>query len=145
MLPFISDNEHPEGNRDRTAVGVDPSPNNWHPEETSRKVRTVHQHPGQIIIAPFNMTPQSLAHLHGESVLVKSTQDRHDPPIALRGLLDTRTSPGVVKVVLQYPDMCLAPAHQGIINLDARTVDLLLEEGHEGPYMITVQESIDPE
>ena len=93
----------------------------------------------------FNMNPLSLAHLHGQSVLVKSAQDRHDPSIALRGSLDTMTVPGIVKVVLQYPDMCIAPAHQGIINLDARTVDLLLEEGPEGPYTITVQESIDPE
>jgi hypothetical protein len=90
------------------------------------------------------MTPQSLAHLHGESVLVKSAQDRHDPPIALRGSLDTMTSPGIVKVVLQYPDMCVAPAHRGIISLDARTVDQLLD-ARPGPYAVTVQESIDPE
>jgi hypothetical protein len=90
------------------------------------------------------MNPKSLNQLHGESVLVKSAHDRHDPPIALRGSLDTMTTPGVVKVVLEYPDMCVAPARHGIISLDARGVAQLLQSGHDGTYTITVQESLDP-
>ena len=90
------------------------------------------------------MKTQNLNHIHGGTVLVKSAQDRHDPPIALRGSLDTMTTPGVVKVVLEYPDMCVAPAHRGIISLDARGVDQLLASEHDGAYAITVQESLDP-
>jgi len=90
------------------------------------------------------MKTQNLNHIHGGTVLVKSAQDRHDPPIAIRGSLDTMTTPGVVKVVLEYPDMCAAPAHHGIISLDARGVDQLLASEHDGTYAITVQESLDP-
>jgi hypothetical protein len=76
--------------------------------------------------------------------LVKSAHDRHDPPVALRGTLDTMTTPGVVKVVLEYPDMCVAPAHQDIIKLDAKGVEQLLASERGGVYEITVQESLDP-
>ena len=91
-----------------------------------------------------DMNPKNLSQLHGGSVLVKSAHDRHDPPIALRGSLDTMTTPGVVKVVLEYPDMCVAPAHRGIISLDARSMDQLLASERDGTYTITVQESLDP-
>jgi len=90
------------------------------------------------------MKPSNLAQLHGGTVLVKSAHDRHDPPIALRGSLDTMTTPGVVKVVLEYPDMCVAPAHRGIISLDARGVNELLASEHDGAYAVTVQESLEP-
>ena len=90
------------------------------------------------------MKSENLGRLHGGSVLVKSAQDRHDPPIALRGSLDTMTTPGVVKVVLEYPDMCVAPAHRGIISLDARGIDQLIASEHDGVFAITVPESLDP-
>lgn len=90
------------------------------------------------------MNTEHFDRLHGSSVLVKSAHDRHDPPIALRGTLETLTTPGVVKVVLEYPDMCMAPAHQGIIKLDDRRIDQLLASEHDGVYAITVQEFLDP-
>ena len=90
------------------------------------------------------MKPQNLERLHGGSVLVKSLNDRRDPPIALRGTLDTMTTPGAVKIALEYPDMCVAPAHQDIITLDARGIDQLLAHEHDGVYEISVPQSLDP-
>ncbi len=90
------------------------------------------------------MKTEVLDRLHGGSVLVKSASDHHDPPIALRGSLDTMTTRGVVKIALEYPDMCVAPAHRDIITLDARATEQLLASEHDGVYEITVPQSLDP-
>jgi hypothetical protein len=89
------------------------------------------------------MNTENLNRLHGGNVLVKSAHDRHDPPIALRGTLDTMTTPGVVKIVLEYPDMCVAPAHHDVIRLDAEGVDRLLVSERDGVYEVTVPETLE--
>lgn len=94
------------------------------------------------------MTATDRLHLHGASVLVRSTQDRRNPPTALRGTIDTRATDGSelprVRIVLEYPDMFTIPAHQGIIELDDAQAERLLASEHEGVYEFTIDEPLEP-
>lgn len=92
------------------------------------------------------MNSADLIRLHGQSVLVKSTTDRRDPPVALRGTIDAR-SDGIgqapVRIVLEFPDMSNRAAHHGIIPLDAASVDRLLASEHDGVYEYTIDRPLD--
>ena len=93
------------------------------------------------------MDATELTHLNGQSVLVKSTADRHDPPTALRGTIEARANARgqpVVKIVLEYPDMFNSAAHRGVIALDAAGVDRLVASEHDGVYEYTVDGPLDP-
>ncbi len=85
----------------------------------------------------------SAARIDGAIVLVKSAFDQHDPPIAMRGTLDTHSAPGTVKVVLEFPEMCEIPAHHRAIALNGREVEALLASENEGVYAVTVNEPLD--
>jgi hypothetical protein len=93
------------------------------------------------------MNRSDLTQLNGQSILVKSTADRRDPPVALRGTLNAE--PGArgepeVKIVLEYPDMCNTAAHHGIIPVPAQDVERLLAQGRDGVYEYTIDRPIEP-
>jgi hypothetical protein len=94
------------------------------------------------------MDQRDLDHLNGHSVLVKTTADRRNPPVALRGTIEARTDRAgtpVVKIVLDYPDMSNVAAHQGVISLDGAGVERLVAGGHDGVYEYTIDHPLDPE
>jgi hypothetical protein len=69
--------------------------------------------------------------LHGRTVLVRTAGDPHNPAVALRGTLQVVPEPMFsdrprVKLVVNYPDMFTAPAHQRVFELgEAETQRLL--------------------
>lgn len=88
--------------------------------------------------------------LNGKSVLVKSSRDARTPPIALRGSLQVENTSGLrdgtqVKVVLDYPEMFTAPAHQLVIPLDVADVSRLLAAGSEEPFEIVLPVDLEKE
>lgn len=92
------------------------------------------------------MTATDIAHLNAQNVLVKTTADRRDPPIALRGTIDARTGEDGrprVKIVLEFPDMCNRAAHQGVIWLDEAGVRRLLESEHDGVFEYLTDQPLD--
>jgi hypothetical protein len=93
------------------------------------------------------MNSSVLTHLHGQSVLVKSTADYSDPPTALRGTIDARAdSRGepAVKIILEYPDMNNRAARHGVIPLDNAGVTRLLAGEHDGVFEYTINRPLDP-
>lgn len=95
------------------------------------------------------MTATDRLHMHGASVLVRSTQDHRNPPTALRGTIDTRATDGTelpqVRIVLEYPDMFIVPAHQGIIELDEAQAERLFASERVGVYEFTIDEPLEPQ
>ena len=88
-----------------------------------------------------------LTHLNGQSVLVESSVDRHDPPIALRGTIDARREPAgksAVKIVLEYPDMNNTAARRGIIPIEGPDVDRLLAGERDGVFYFTIDRPLEP-
>ena len=94
------------------------------------------------------MTATDRLHMHGASVLVRSTQDRRDPPTALRGTIEARATDGAelarVKIVLEYPDMFTIPAHQGVLELDDAQAERLLASERDGVYEFTIDAPLEP-
>lgn len=93
------------------------------------------------------MNRSDLAQLNGQSVLVKSTADRNDPPVALRGTIDARPGPrgqSDVKIVLEYPDMNNTAARRGVIPVGEQDAERLLAQGREGVCEYTVNGPIEP-
>ena len=94
------------------------------------------------------MTTADRIHLHGRSVLVRSTQDQRNPPTALRGTIDSKTTEGAervnLRIVLEYPDMFTVPAHQGVIELDDAAAERLLAGEREGVFEFTIDEPLEP-
>lgn len=94
------------------------------------------------------MTTADRIHLHGQSVLVRSTRDHRNPPTALRGTIDARTTEGheraKVRIVLEYPDMFTVPAHQGIIELDGAAAERLLASERDGVFEFAIDEPLEP-
>jgi len=79
--------------------------------------------------------------LDGKIVLVRSTRDLRNPPTALRGTL--RLAPlekgrNLVQVVLDFPEMFTAPAHQKVIVLDDATVERLVSSVRAGTFECTL-------
>ena len=92
------------------------------------------------------MTTTDLTHLQGQSVLVKSTAERGDPKIAMRGTIDAKMDDRgfpVVKIILDFPDMNYRVAHQGVIELDTAGVERLLASEHNGAFEYTINTLID--
>lgn len=93
------------------------------------------------------MTTADLTRLEGQSVLVKSTAERGDPRIALRGTIDAKMDDRgfpVVRIVLEFPDMNNRAAHQGVIELDRAGIERLLASERDGAYEYTVSSPLDP-
>lgn len=88
--------------------------------------------------------------LNGKSVLVKSTRDTRTPSTARRGSLQVDNSSGArgdtsVSVVLDYPDMFTAPAHQLVIPLDVTEVSRLLSSSADEPFEIMLPVDLETE
>jgi hypothetical protein len=93
------------------------------------------------------MNRSDLTQLNGQSVLVKSTADRHDPPVALRGTIDAHTGPqgeAEVKIVLEYPDMNNTAARRGVIAVGEQDAERLLAQGRDGVCEYTIDSPIEP-
>lgn len=93
------------------------------------------------------MNRADLTQLNGQSVLVKSTADRRDPPIALRGTIDAHPGPQgrpEVNIVLEYPDMNNAAARRGIIPVGEQDAERLLAQGRDGVCEYTINRPLDP-
>lgn len=93
------------------------------------------------------MIVTDLRFLNGQSVLVKSTADHGDPPVAMRGTIEARADPSgkpVARIVLEFPDMCNRPAHREVIPLDTLAVEHLLASEHDGGYEYTIDGPLDP-
>lgn len=94
------------------------------------------------------MTATDRLHMHGASVLVRSTQDHRNPPTGLRGTIDAQASDGAeppcVRIVLEYPDMFTVAAHQGVIELDDAAAERLRASEREGVYEFTIDEPLEP-
>lgn len=88
-----------------------------------------------------------LTRLHGQSVLVRSTRDRRDPPTALRGTIEAcagSTGEPAVRIVLEFPDMNNRAAHDGIITLDAAGIERLLATERDSVFDYTLDRPLDP-
>ncbi len=94
------------------------------------------------------MTATDRLHMHGASVLVRSTQDHRNPPTALRGTIDACATDGTelprLRIVLEYPDMFTVPAHQGVIELDDAQAERLRANERDGVYEFTIDEPLEP-
>ena len=93
------------------------------------------------------MTNADPSRLHGHSVLVRSMKDRRNPPTAVRGTIDARSSEGGsrsrVRLVLEFPDMFTVPAHQGVIELSDAEVERLLASERTGVFEFTINQELD--
>lgn len=91
--------------------------------------------------------PTEWSELHGRSVLVKSALDRRNPPAARRGSLVVRSENAAgrpdVRVVLEFPDLFNAAAHQRSIPLDDRLLEELFASEKNGAYELTIAEPLD--
>lgn len=88
-----------------------------------------------------------LRELQGRVVLVKSAKDFHNPPAGRRGTIevqsaDTNDRP-IVRVVVDFPDMFNAPAHDRIILLDDRHLQQLLASERNGTYELLLEDRLD--
>jgi hypothetical protein len=94
------------------------------------------------------MTADERRHLHGQSVLVRSSRDHRNPPTALRGTIEAQTTEGAgrerVRIVIEYPDMFTVPAHQGIIELNEPDAERLLASERDGLFEFTLDEKLEP-
>jgi hypothetical protein len=93
------------------------------------------------------MKRSDLTQLNGQSVLVKSTADHRDPPVALRGTIDAHAGPRgepEVRIVLEYPDMNNAAARRGIIPVGEQEAERLLAQGRDGVCEYTIDRPLDP-
>ena len=98
-------------------------------------------------MSPGIVRHSDLTHLNGQSVLVKSSVDRHDPPVALRGTIEARADPAgapVVNIVLEYPDMANTASRRGVIALDSAGIDRLRAGEHDGVFEYTIDRPLDP-
>ncbi|HWA28180.1 MAG TPA: hypothetical protein VG734_21190 [Lacunisphaera sp.] len=92
------------------------------------------------------MNATDYTQLNGRNVLVKSTADRRDPPIALRGTIEARpenAGGAAVRIVLEFPDMCNRAAHQRVIVLDDAGIEQLLASEHDGVFEYTIDRPLD--
>lgn len=92
------------------------------------------------------MDQSAFTHLNGHSVLVKSTVDRSDPPVALRGTIEAKSGPegeSEVKIVLEYPDMNNSASRRGVIVLDRAGMDRLMAGEHDGVYEFAIDRPLE--
>lgn len=92
----------------------------------------------------------TLAQLDGQTVLVRSAADRHNPPAAMRGTIRLAAGgapsakPARVEIVLDYPNMFTQPGHLRVLALDEAAVERLVASERGGVYHFEVEESLDP-
>lgn len=93
------------------------------------------------------ISDSELTHLNGQSVLVESSVDRHDPPVALRGTIDARRDADgkpAVKIALEYPDMNNSASRQGFIPIEGPDTDRLLAGERDGVFYFTIDRPLEP-
>jgi hypothetical protein len=86
-----------------------------------------------------------LKSLHGKVVLVKSTRDIRNPPVAMRGTLDVREeSEGgpMVTIEVDFPQMFTVPAHRRSLVLAEADIAHLLASEHNGTFEFTIHEEL---
>lgn len=89
-------------------------------------------------IAP-ELDSAALARLDGKTVLVSSTLDQGNPPIALRGTIEVRAdaaSEPEVRLALEFPQMFTVQAHHRTVVLDREQVARLLASECSGTFEI---------
>jgi hypothetical protein len=84
----------------------------------------------------------------GQTVLVRTADDLHSPPVGRRGTLRVVTVPDEVpgfrvEVVLDFPDMFSQPAHQRVFVLNEAEIDQLLVGDRTGVYEVTLTSPLD--
>lgn len=87
------------------------------------------------VTAVFVAMPPTGTDLTGRIVLVKSSADRHHPPVAQRSTIVRReaTASGPRLVLeLEFPQMFERPAHRRTVVLDAPAVERLLASENNG-------------
>ena len=93
------------------------------------------------------MTPNALKNLDGQTVLVKTTTDTHNPPVGVRGSIRIVDTPAAgvarVELVLQFPDMYNEPAHQRVFALTDKQVEELVACSCNGAYEFTLDTPLD--
>jgi hypothetical protein len=101
-----------------------------------------------MIPAPHSELPTSenlLNRLQGKVVLVKSTQDRRNPPTAMRGWIEGHENVGGapdISIAVEFPQMFTSPAHHRTIPLDHASVQRLLASEHNGTFEFTIDEEL---
>lgn len=94
------------------------------------------------------MNATDLHRLNGSIVLVRSTEDRRNPPTGRRGTLVVRDAAdgGVAAVLieLEFPQMFTSRAHHRTIELsDAQLAEMLATES-DGTFHVTIAGPLDP-
>ncbi len=93
------------------------------------------------------MLTSSIRELEGKNVLVRSSSDTHNPPIGVRGVIHVAETgehePAKVEIVLEFPDMFNAPAHERIIVLREDGIDRLLASETNGTFELTISAPLD--
>ena len=87
--------------------------------------------------------------LEGKIVFIRSRGDRHNPMTGMRGtihVIETENADEYphVELVLQYPNMFLAPSHLRVILLNAEEVERLIASERNGVYEFTIEGDLNP-
>ncbi|MFT3781815.1 MAG: hypothetical protein QM790_07335 [Nibricoccus sp.] len=94
------------------------------------------------------MSAHDFTSFDGETVLVRSTSDSRNPPTAIRGTFRVKTTAlgeKTASVLIDFPEMFTAPAHQAIIPLDISALESLTRNPHSGQLECTVNHDFERE
>ncbi len=83
--------------------------------------------------------------LQGRVVLVKSTRDIRNPPVALRGMLEVHEEPSgasTVSIEVDFPQMFSVPAHRRSLVLSEEDLARLIASERRGAFEFTIQEEL---
>ena len=96
------------------------------------------------------MNKSDLQHLHGQSVLVITSENAsRNPPVGVRGTLLIHAAPAsadepVAEISIALPDMFTERAREQIIPLHADELQQLLRTDHHGGYVWVLKEDLNP-
>ena len=96
------------------------------------------------------MTLTDLRILSEKTVLTKSSRDKRNPPVALRGTIEVQEDPreggsALVEISLDFPQMFSTQAHHHTLTLDPAAIERLIASERNGTYEITIDEPLNPE
>jgi hypothetical protein len=86
-----------------------------------------------------------LKSLQGKVVLVKSTRDIRNPPVAMRGTLEVQEDPtggSTVSIAVDFPQMFTVPAHRRRLLLSEEEVMQLVATERRGTFEFTIHEEL---
>ena len=78
--------------------------------------------------------------------MVKSTAERGDPRVGMRGTIDAKMDDRgfpAVKIVLEIPEMNNRAGHQSVFELDYAGIDRLLASERNGAFEYSVSSPLD--